>query len=266
MGIVLGLVALLTVWGVHNAYAREYEPKIRVPDLEAPQLARWRNYVKIAATVAGVPWEVAYAWIGIESEGNECAVGEPTATGPDGYPREIGLVQLYNPDDFRRLGAAPSEMCAYCVRPDAGPRLLRDSDGGYRDGTERNPQRPSRKMTPAEIGRHVGLAMAFIRDKQSDADHYLTMHNVRWPTHGADYWRMVKLVHALPTIVKTGLGQVVAKLGRPPNSWWEFRTTYETINPRARYNPKVKKQDGYWRALANAEWTGGNFVDHEGVA
>jgi hypothetical protein len=250
MGIVLGLVALLTVWGVHNAYARDYEPKIRVPDLDAPGLKRWEPYVKIAATVARVPWEVAYAWIGIESEGNPCAVGEKTATAPDGYPKEIGLVQFYNPDDLRRLGAKPSELCAYCVRPQPG---------------EPNPQKLARAMTPAEIGRHVGLSMAFIRDKQADADHYLVLHHVPWATQGADYWRMVKLVHALPSIVHTGLGQVVAKLGRPPTSWWEFRTTYETINPRARYNPKVKKQDGYWRALANAEWTGGQFVDHEGV-
>ncbi len=211
-------------------------------NLKDATITQWEPFVKIAAVVAQVPWQFANAWLAIESGGNACAVGnKTTVVPPANFPREIGLWQIYNPDDFKALGVNPSELCAYCVRPLPG---------------QPNPQKLLRQMTSAEIGRVMGVGMKLINLKRKDAEHYMTLAGVKWPDTSPDFWRMVKLPHALPSILNTGLGQVVKKLGRPPNNWAEFRSVYGTINPRS-----LIKTDGYFRAMQNAEWTGGQVPD-----
>lgn len=237
-------------------------------NLRDPAVQQWVAPIYGAAVVWGPRIHVdinqlsdfATAWLAIESGGNICAVGNKYATvPPGGAPREIGLWQIYNPDDFKKLGLDPTELVAYCVRPAPG---------------QKNPQQTSRQVTPAEKARHVDIGMQFIADKYAYAAHYLGASGVRWPTVSQDTWRMVKAVHGLPVLVNTGLAQVTHKLGRAPSSWAEYRSVYETINPRAKYDPRKddphsgidpatgkpfygEEQDGYYRALNNAEWTGG---------
>jgi hypothetical protein len=259
------------------------------PNLNDPQIAQWRPFVGIAAVTASLDMNVnavvlasfAMAWIGIESGGNVCDVGSSTATGPDGCPREIELFQIFNPDDLRALGATAAELVAYCVHPGAGPHEHPDTnnnDGGFLDGSQPNPKRlaggpaamATAILTSAQIDRHLALGMALIKLKRAAADHYMAVADVRWPTTGKDYWRMVKLYHALPPIVKNGLGLVAHKLGRAPVAWAEFRATYEQINSRAKFDPAKAaaglEQDIYYRALDNAEWTGGQIPDVGSVA
>ena len=60
----------------------------------------------VTSLVAGGPIDprFAMAWLTMESGGNPAAIGSPAQLGPDGFPREVGLGQLYNPDDFARQG------------------------------------------------------------------------------------------------------------------------------------------------------------------
>lgn len=222
-------------------------------NLNDPMIARWHPLVYGSAVVWGPRMHADYkqltqfamAWLGIESGGNECAVGNKyTVVPPGNAPREIGLWQIYNPDDFKKLGIDPLELVSYCVRPAAG---------------QPNPQKLAHPTTDAQKARHVDIGMQVIADKRAYADHYLGASGVRWPNDSPDHWRMVKAVHALPVLANTAIAQVTKRLGRAPSSWHEYRSTYEAINHRARYVPGKPRgeQDGYWRALENAEWTGG---------
>lgn len=225
-------------------------------NLNDPSVARWQPMIFGAATVwaprMGVPLDqlvrFAVAWEGVESGGNVCAVGDKYQLHA-GAPKEIGLWQIYNPSDFRELGISPAELLAYCVRPAPGDKP---------NTSKMNPQRLSRPLTDIEAARHVEIGMRFIHMKREYALGFMHDAGIAWPATSIDTWRMTKLVHGLPVIVNTGIAQVARRLGRPPSSWAEFRATYETINPRAVYKPGAKKQDGYWRALQNAEWTGGH--------
>jgi len=227
-------------------------------DLTSAQIARWRPQLQGAAVVlapmmhAEIDQLVQFglAWIGIESGGNPCAVGNRTKViPPANAPQEIGLWQIYNPDDFKELGVDPLELVAYCVRPKPGTV---------------NPQKLSKVMTPEQVAKHVVVGLRMIGKKRTYAGRYLMASGVRWPTRSPDYWRMVKAVHALPVLVSSGIAAVTKKLGRAPASWAEYRSTYERINPRARFDIAKEKrgedQDVYYRALENAEWTGGQVA------
>lgn len=199
----------------------------------------WEPIVGVLAPQAIIPIPFVMMWLAKESGGNPCAVGELAAVGPDGSPREIGLFQVYNPDDFQHLGERAADYVAYCVRPAPG---------------QPNPQQLARPMTSDEMIAHVNLGIKEIKAKRVYAEHYLGASGVKWNAGGPmapDYWSTVKLAHALPVILNTGLAQVTHALGRAPVTWHEFRSTYETIQPRAK-NPS----DGYYRALQNAEETG----------
>lgn len=205
----------------------------------------WEPAVQAIASLAGVPWRFAMEWLRAESGGNPCAFGLATQFGPDGkLPREIGLFQLYNPNDFQKLGVDPAAMRAYCV-----------------PGT----QRLSRKLTPEEVQYQIEAGIGLIKLCQAEADKTMAAVGVDWH-HGADYWAMVKLYHALPVILRPGLANVAKRLGRPPINWMEFRKTYEDIVPAAKFNPKLKKQNREWRALNNAQETGAYGDDGGGIA
>lgn len=240
-------------------------------NLNDPNIARWNPLVVAYATTAThgglprpVPVPLAMAWLGIESGGNPAAVGTSTATGPDGAPREIGLFQIYNPDDFKALGIDPLVLVAYCVRPAEGAKLHREADGGYADGTARNPQQLARPMTEGEQQAAIKIGVDFIGQKRDYAERYLAGNHITWAPTSPDFWATVKLVHALPSIVSTGLAQVTHALGRPPASWSEFRATYEKIVPAAAWSQSLHdagaEQSVYYRALNNAEWTGSHVV------
>jgi hypothetical protein len=166
------------------------------------------------------------AWTAIESDGDEGSIGAPGAKGPDGYPKEVGLLQLYNPDDFQSLGFTPAQLL---------------------------------NAAPADkAAKYIQFALL----KKRTADHVLANAHIAWPTSSPDYWSAVKLEHASVAYPPTMYAQVTAKLGRPPNSWREFRSTYEAFNPAAKFNPALKadEQNYFFRILDNAEWTGYHVV------
>jgi hypothetical protein len=231
--------------------------KRHAPDEYSTLVAQWDPIVAAKAILAGVPFAFARGYLAAESGGNVCAVGELTATGPDGSPKEIGLFQIYNPDDFKALGVDPKRLVAYCVRPAPG---------------QKNPQRLARPMTADEMAEHVDAGIANIVRHRHRADQILAADGYTWRTDSPDYWSAVKLIHALPVEENPGFAQVKAHLGRAPTSWREFRTTYEQIQPRARFDaakasahPEIQ-QDGYFRALDNAEWTGSHVQSSAAVA
>lgn len=243
----MGFLVALVVTGVGfliGTISKASKGTRNVIDTNAASVKHWAPYVRPAAQANGIDPGVAMAWLAVESGGNICAVGERTARGPDGAPKEVGLFQLYNPDDFKALKAKATDLRAYCVKPLPG---------------QPDPMRISRNPTSEEIAHHIALGIGLIHKCMSTAAHYLGAAGITWRSTDPDFWRAVKLVHALPVIVSHGFEQVTQHLGHPPATWNEFRSTYAQLNPRARYNPSISHQDGYWRALENAERTGDHY-------
>jgi len=174
----------------------------------------------------------AVEWGGLESDGNPCAIGSPAQLGPDGFPREIGLGQLYNPDDFARLGVTPAPYRAYCIA--STPAQTRALSAQYVDAAGRQDTQTMRAVRAQLEGRSRALTndemIAQARDtllrpiahNMAIADADVAKYKLQWSM--PDYWKLVKAPHALPGILNQGLPAVVAKLGRAPSSWAEFRT------------------------------------------
>lgn len=194
----------------------------RGSDLTTPSVLRWAGAFGPAAAAAGVPLEFVQAWNAIESGGYPGSIGSPGAKGPDGYPQEVGLLQLYNPDDFTALGFTPAQLLA--AQPDAAAKMY----------------------------------LQFVLLKKRQADHNLAAANIAWPTSSPDYWTAVKFEHASVAYPPKMFAQVIAKLARPPRSWREFRNTYELLNPASKFNPAAKPgdQNYFFKIMDNAEWTG----------
>ena len=168
----------------------------------------------IQAVTYGDPLLIQFhkAWIEKESGGNPCAIGKKGAKGPDGSPREMGIYQLYNPDDLKATGATGAKLRAYC-----------SGDG----------QHCSRQLTSEEMADQVRWGSMLINRCRASAGAVLSsVHaGAQWsPDAGPDYWRCVKLAHALPGLLRTGMREVTRALGRPPGSWSEFRAVVMTID------------------------------------
>ncbi len=169
-------------------------------------------YVPLIASIIAVDYpriipDYAVNWMTIESDGAPCAVGSLQQHGPDGQPREIGLGQIYNPDDFDRLGLTqkgikPATFRAYCV-----------------PGT----QKRSRTLTSQEMDALVRYTLlAKIDQCMHVVDHAVATYSLsHWPS--SDYWKLFKAPHAWPPILNTGMPAVIHKLGRAPKDWLEFR-------------------------------------------
>lgn len=217
----------------------------------------WRPTVEqlIATAYPRVLSPIAMKWLEDESGGNPCAFGDPPpiGTAPDGNPREIGLGQLYNPDDFKRLGISPSAFRAYCV-----------------PGT----QKRSRKLTPDEMIAQVKYTVLEpIGWGMEKADAAVTAYGLdAWEP--PDYWKLVKAPHALPGILQQGMPAVVKKLGRAPSGWLEFRQELGMDDPAIREKVKRKEQltadekvKWRWmRALDACEKIGNALLDPGAVA
>ena len=234
-------------------------PEINI-SLALPEIAKWAALCHQVLPAHGIPPIYGLAWLGVESGGNACATGGRTATGPDGYPREVSLFQAYNPDDLKALGVTAEELCSFCVRPAVGPKKRPEADGGFLDGTERNRQQLAAPLTDEQSARQIEIGAGLIKLKRADADRYLQKNGVTWPATSPDYWAAVKCPHAWPPILAIGLGQVTKHLGRAPASWSEFRATYEKIEPLARYDAAraeaKQDQSPIYRGLRNCQWVG----------
>lgn len=217
----------------------------------------WEAYVR--TVISSDPYALQLlpfhlAWIQKESGGNPAAIGANGAKGPDGYPREIGLYQLYNPDDFTNSGGlgTPAQLRAYCVkslfRPDA--------------------EKLSRAMTESEKAQQVAMGAWLVNRSRKRAEQYLAAVKAgpTWlPEKGPDFWRMAKLVHALPGLAKNGMRATAKKLGRAPLSWAEFRAVVPTLTETEFADSGTwRYHKDFARLLDNAESVGGTVQPLEG--
>ncbi len=222
--LLLMLGAGATAWLVSRAFrpAQASLPPPRFPGMPPPSptygraapkalgyaTATWIPPLSVYAAMANVPLPFALAWIEEESGGNPCAIGRADQKGPDGFPREMGIAQLYNPTDLRELRLSSSALRAYCsIDPNDLERVIRP-------------------LTPAEISVQAKAAIDMVVKSRTAAEHALMAAGATWRSDSRDFWRLVKLVHGLPGLVN-GLSAVAKHLGRPPASWSEFRKAIE---------------------------------------
>lgn len=194
----------------------------------------WEPIVIPQAASAGLSIPFVMKWIEVESGGNPCAFGT-RERGADGNPKEIGLVQIFNPDDFANLGIDANKLRTYCV-----------------DGT----QTCSRLLTADEMFYAVATAIKLIQSCRTRALAKLSSIGARWPLR--DTYKLTKLVHALPGLVN-GLATVAKHLGRAPESWQEFRDVATSGDVRFDGNEKhgTEHYRGQFAKLFhNAEETG----------
>lgn len=150
----------------------------------------------------------------MESGGNPCAIGNPLEAGPDGYPREMGLAQSYNPDDMTAAGVSSAAVRAYCMPGRDNPIVYKGRElRGFSD-------RLTRELTADELAQQAELAAHTIGKAMDAAALKMRAAGASWPER--DWWTMVKLQHNLPGLAR-GVVLVARALGRAPASWGEFR-------------------------------------------
>lgn len=164
-------------------------------------LLHWTPYIAPLCMNARVSIPFALGWIRVESGGNPCAWGSAKSKGPDGHPREQGIGQFYNPDDFTRYGIPSGSLRVYCVP---------------------NSQSCSRELTDEEMSAQARYLLALITHCREVAGAASAKSDLRWT--GKDMYRLTKLVHGLPGLVKQGVPRTTLKLGRAPNNWDEFKS------------------------------------------
>lgn len=198
-------------------------PAIPVPPPSTatpPSMADWARTLAPLCLASGIPTAFAVKWVAMESAGNPCAVGFPPARGPDGNPLELGIAQLYNPDDLDVVDPSLTgdELRACCVPGDQHETFYKGKRVRGFSG------KMARPMTAHEVSRQASGAAGLIARAAREATQALVavQAGAAWSTGQRDYWAMVKLRHALPVVVTTGLPAVTTKLGRAPRSWAEF--------------------------------------------
>jgi hypothetical protein len=194
-----------------------------------PGMVQWEPTIAhlIATEFPRVSEPFALMWGQIESGGNAAAVGDPGQLGQGSQqPAEIGLGQLYNPDDFKRYGVDPAAFRAYC--PAAAPLAAQYNAAKAKHDTTtmnaiaRQMQTLTRPLTQAEKDDQVRYTLLHkIDDGITIANNVVHADGLTW--NQPDYWKLVKAPHAYPPILNQGMPAVVKKLGRAPSSWLEFR-------------------------------------------
>lgn len=229
LGVVGGLIYLATRSrssgsGAKSWYDSSPPSANAAPNALGYSTATWIPLLTAPLQAAGIPLSYAIHAMQEESGGNPCAIGAPGAVGPDGNPRELGIYQVYNPDDLRKFGVTGAQLRAYCVAGMApvnykGKTVLSHSQG------------VARPLTAQEMQQQVDVVVAKIKESRDVAGRDATAAGVTWPrtpdAAGRDFWRLVKLVHGLPGLVH-GLPTVAARIGHPPASWSEFRSAIES--------------------------------------
>ena len=114
--------------------------------------------------------------------------------------------QLDNPDDIKLLGLSARGISPVALRAYCAP----------------NTQQRTRRLSSQEMEDQARYALlAKIDQSMHVANGVVLKYGLKWSM--ADYWKIVKSVHAWPPILNTGLPAVVKKLGRAPADWSEFR-------------------------------------------
>ena len=221
-----------------------------------PTLDEWAAVMAPMCAARGIQLPYALNWTTIESGGNPCRIGFPSSRGPDGFPREMGIGQFYNPDDLQRLKLTGAQLRAYCVPGDDHEVVFR---GKKIRGFSNKMTRP---LTPAEMLDQARGQVDLISASMRDATRALTSigAGAAWSRTRKDFWRMVKLAHGMPALLSEGLPRINAKLGRPPRDWVEFKQMLDQVVLGARAEEK-RRQGLVAAALDNAERCASVFDD-----
>lgn len=223
----------------------------------------WRPIVIPIASEKGIPIEFLMKWIDVESGGQPCAVGNKFASYDNGvHPLEAGLVQLYGPDDYKLTGADPTAIRAYCK-----PKYLAPTGGKGADGKPLMAmafsQECSRPLTPAEMGEAVRYSAAKVLADAQRASQILASVGSQWSHFSPDYWKFVKLQHALPGLAKA-ISYTKLVLGYAPKTWSEYRTTVmlDSVQEMIKEHDPLtwKYREGFANDLENADKTGSVVV------
>lgn len=179
----------------------------------------WQEHLRPFCEAENIPLVYALRWVEIESGGNPCAIGAPGQLGPDGYPRELGIAQFYNPDDLTFLHLTGHGLRAYCGKDN----------------------KPNRALTPAEVKEQAEATVDLIAKCRGAAARDLAKVGATWSEH--DELCLTKLQHGLPGLSRSGLPAVTKQLGRAPKGWDEFAATLNqvTLDPGTeRYRGVIK--------------------------
>ncbi len=179
------------------------------PTSPVTAVAQWAPYLAAGCARAGIPLAFALKWVEIESGGNPCAVGYPSAKGPDGGPKEMGIAQFFNAHDLKSLRLSTSELRAYCVPGDQHEVTVRDRDGRPKK-IRGFSQQQSRPLTPAEMQQQADATVGLIERSMREATEDLRKigAGAGWSPRRRSYWALVKLQHGLPDLSRSGLAIV----------------------------------------------------------
>jgi hypothetical protein len=206
----------------------------------------WQPLIEVLADQHIPQLDVPYLmeWITLESDGNPCAIGDPVNGEGSNFPQEMGIMQVYNPDYISILGFDPAELRAYC-----GANFS---------------QSVTRILTQDEMMYQGNLLIKLVDYCVTESNQYMMQASIAWGINTQDYWKAVKLWHALPGLVK-GFPFVTQKLGRPPVDWKECIATLNTFGPNYGGqvdNPtdaQVRAYNRAWTAFNNANSCGNAF-------
>lgn len=221
-----------------------------------PPPAVWSAALAAGCMRADIPLAYALRWGEIESGFNPGAVGNPTERGPDGYPREMGIAQLYNPDDLDVVSPplTGAELRAYVIPGDWHEIFYK---GKLVRGFSQQLLRP---LTSAEIARQAESLVGLIARCDRRATSQLSAVGATgpgWSRSGRGYWALVKMRHGYPVLSSQGLPAIAKLLGRPPASWKEFTANLARAQPRyAGIVPRI---------VSNAEKTAAAIPEERGV-
>ena len=167
----------------------------------------------IEAAGGDLPTNFLLAWASRESGGNPC---DYTSMG------EAGIFQLQPGDNMRNGGTSTEALRSAC------------GAGGSRYA--------ARALTSDELAEQVRSGIQYVNWCRAQARKALDAVGADWPETSSDFWKMVKLVHTLPSLMG-GLSAAATDLGRPPATWDEFR-------------PYAAAMYGGPKWLPNAEYVG----------
>lgn len=245
-------LALLLTAGVGGSAAwaagrREQLPVDQLADggpvTLTPGVEHWRSLVIELAGAAGQPPEFHMAWIARESGGNPAAVGSIHATAPEnGYAREIGLYQLYNPDEVKLTSITPAQLRAGAAAPTGTQSLVR-------------------ALTDEEERWQVQAGVDYIAKRKAAVDALLARYSADW--NATDTWRLVKLYHAVSGLPPAVFAAGFQTYGRALADWAELVSVAQStdLTPWGGKNLAAYAPYGNYAAkrgpLPNAEAVGG---------